>query len=284
MNDPEPTLARTLRSLRLRAGLTQEELAERCGISARTISDVERGLRSKVYPSTARLLAQALHLSEEERLRVFGSLHESTGVPRPEPARTLPVVPMPLLGRSRELSLISEAITGSAYRLVTLTGPGGVGKTRLAIEAAGVNGSHCPQGVCFVSLGELAGASLVPIAVARALGAPVSGDDPQSAIVRHLSQGRYLIVLDTFEHVLGAASMVHSLLLECPGTSFLVTSRTALRLRGEQEFQIPPLDLPPAGQNDPALGVGSWPATALFVQRALAVKPQLSIDPVSSRL
>lgn len=202
----------------------------------------------------------------------------------PEPARGLPVAPMPILGRSRELHLISEAITGSTYRLVTLTGPGGVGKTRLAIEAARANGLHFPQGVCFVSLGELAGSSLVPIAVARALGAAISGDDAQSSIVRHLSQGRYLIVLDTFEHVLGAASLVHSLLLECPGTSLLVTSRTALRLRDEQEFQIPPLDLPPVGADDPELGPGSWPATALFVQRALAVKPQLSIDPVSSRL
>lgn len=280
----ENGLARTLRSLRLRAGLTQEELAERSGISARTISDVERGLRSKVYPSTVRRLASALNLGEEERLRAFELLHENAGGPRVEPARGLPVAPLPILGRSHELRLISEAITGSTYRLVTLTGPGGVGKTRLAIEAARANGSHFPRGVCFVSLGELAGSSLVPITVARALGAAVSGDDPQSSIVRHLSHGRYLIVLDTFEHVLGSASLVHSLLLECPGTSFLVTSRTALRLRGEQEFQIPPMDLPPAGADDPELGPGSWPATALFVQRALAVKPQLSIDPASSRL
>jgi predicted ATPase/transcriptional regulator with XRE-family HTH domain len=280
----EHTLARTLRSLRLSAGLTQEELAERCGISARTISDVERGLRSKVYPSTARRLASALNLGEEERLRVFGSLQGSAGGPGPERAPGLPVPPTPMLGRSHELRLITEAITGSSYRLVTLTGPGGVGKTRLALEAARLNAFHFPEGVCFVSLGELAGSSLVPIAVARALGAVISGDEPQSSIARHLSQGRYLIVLDTFEHVLGAASLVHSLLLECPGTSFLVTSRTALRLRGEQEFQIPPLELPPASGDDPELGVGSWPATALFVQRALAVKPQLSIDPASSRL
>ncbi len=284
INLPEQTLAHTLRSSRLSAGLTQEGLAERSGISARTISDVERGLRSKVYPTTARCLASALGLGEAER-RVFLSSFRSQGeFAEPASRHGLPTPPTPLIGRSHETQVITDAVVGNDHRLVTLTGPGGVGKTRVALEAARLSLSHFPDGVFFVSLGELNSASLVPIAMARALGVVEAGGDLETSITRRLAEGRYLIILDTFEHVLGAAAVVHSLLLKCPETSFLVTSRTALRLRAEHEFHILPLELPPARANDSERPLSDWAATSLFLQRALAVKPRLKLDPDSSRL
>ena len=279
----EQNLAQTLKRHRLSAGLTQEDLAERSGISGRTISDVERGLRSKVYPATARRLASALDLGEEESRLFVASVASPSQAPKVAPAHRLPIPPTPLVGRSRELQVVREAIVGHAYSLITLTGPGGVGKTRLALEAAHLAASHFPEGVYFISLGELTRPSLVPIAMARALGVVDAGEDPETLIADRL-QGRSLILLDTFEHVLGAASLVHSLLLRCPGVTFLVTSRTALRLRVEQELQIPPLGLPPAEEGARKPSVETWPATSLFLQRALAVKPDLSIDDQSSRL
>ena len=130
-------LAVALKRFRIAAGLSQEELAERAGISARTISDVERGLRMTVYPDTARRLAQALDLRDEQRRQFESTLrtHESHDPPA-RPGSVLPIAPTPLLGRSSELAAVTTAIAISGVRLLTLTGAGGIGKTRLALEAA----------------------------------------------------------------------------------------------------------------------------------------------------
>src|SRR3981081_3893646 len=131
------TLGASLKKLRLSAGMTQEELAERAGISARTVSDVEGSLRNVVHHDTALRLASALGLANEQ-LRRFDALasgRELSPLPIPQAGR-LPPVPTPLLGRSGAGEAVSAALETSAVRLGTLTGPGGIGKTHLALEVA----------------------------------------------------------------------------------------------------------------------------------------------------
>ena len=134
---PDDSLESSLRRLRRAAGMTQEELAQVAGISTRTVSDIERGLRSVVHGDTARRLCSALGLTGESR-DMFDALARGRQMgegPAP-PASGIPEVPTPLLGRSRELQAITATLAGRAARLLTLTGPGGIGKTRLAAEAA----------------------------------------------------------------------------------------------------------------------------------------------------
>jgi len=265
--------------------MTQEELAERAGISARTVSDVERGLRTLVHQDTARRLISALGLSEEQGRR-FGVLARGDEHEQAPAATTagLPTVLTPFLGRSKELEAIQAALLGGDVRLLTLTGPGGIGKTRLAMEVARGIESSWPDGVLFISLGELKDASLVAPELAKAVGAVESDSGLQDVLIRRLSGRKALIVLDTFEHLTAAAPLVYALALGCPKTTFLVTSRSALRLRGEHEFPVPPLESPPDTGGDPLLDASRWPATALFWDRVRAVRPDLEMDRINALL
>lgn len=275
----DDSLGSYLRELRRAAGMTQEELAERAGISARTVSDVERGLRSVVHADTARRLASALGLTGQS-LKEFDALARGRGAGEqaPPPASGIPEVPTPLLGRSRELQVITASLAGRSARLLTLTGPGGIGKTRLAAEAARQARQHFGDGIFFVALGDLKDASLVGSELAKALGVADSGTDLQMLLVQRLAGKRALVVLDTFEHLMPAAPLVYALMLGSPETTFLVTSRSALRLRGEQQFPVPPLELPGNTEEVSPQRLSRWPATALFRERALAVRPDLPLD------
>jgi predicted ATPase/transcriptional regulator with XRE-family HTH domain len=261
-----------LRRHRDAAGLTQEELAERARVSARTISDVERGLRDGVYRETAARLAVGLGLAGEERARFEAAARRRR--PRPgQPARggwkpgaAPPVPPTRLIGRERELAAIVGRLRDPQMRLLTLTGMGGIGKTRLAVAASAAVSGDFPDGVCFVSLAQTRDPSLVASLVARALGVNPARDPVAGLIKTHLGTRRVLLVLDTFEPVLGAAPLVADLLASCPGLTVLATSRAALRLRAEHEFAVPPLGLAADG-----------PAAMLFSERALAVRGDLSV-------
>lgn len=259
--------------------MTQEELAERAGISTRAVSDTERGLRAAVHAETARRLAAALGLVGRNR-ETFEALARGrpTGEPPPPPASTLPEVPTPLLGRARELEAITTALAEGGIRLLTLTGAGGIGKTRLALEAAKQVQASFSGGVYFVSLGEVRDVMLVVPEVAKAIGAPESDTDLQTLLARSLAGRRALIVLDTFEHLTAAAPQVYAAMLGCPAATFLVTSRSALRLRGEQQFPVPPLGLPTDTDEVTPQLLAQWPATALFWDRTLAVRPDLTLD------
>ncbi|GHF18764.1 hypothetical protein GCM10017786_60650 [Amycolatopsis deserti] len=271
MTDDE--LGAVLRKLRATSGMTQEELAARARISARTVSDIERGLRTVVHRDTVRRLAAALALGEYDRAR-FEALARRT---EPAAPPVLPAPPTGLVGRERELTVVTRKLGDPAVRLLTLTGPGGIGKTRLALAAAGRVAAQFGDGVFFAGLGELTDAALVASEVAQALGVVVrTGADVADELVRHLAQRRVLIVLDTFEHLTPAVPLVYALTLGCPRATFLVTSRSALRLRGEHEYAVPPLAVPEGevGSAD----ITRWPATTLFWQRARAVRPDLVLD------
>lgn len=258
--------------------MTQEELAERAGVSARTVSDVERGLRTIVHHDTARRLASALGLEGEQR-GIFEAIARGRAFDpvSASPAGGLPTVPTPFLGRSRELVSIKATLLAGQVRLLTLTGPGGIGKTRLAVEAArGIQDSY-PEGCFFVSLGEVKDASLVAPELAKAIGAIETGPSLEKLLIQRLAGRHALVVLDTFEHLMPAAPLVYSVLLACPEATFLVTSRSALRLRGEHEFPVPPLESPTQIGDDPE-EIVRWPATALFWTRAQAVRPDLQLD------
>lgn len=268
----EDELGVTLKKLRVTCGLTQEELAARARVSARTVSDIERGLRSAVHRDTARRLASALALGEQERTR-FEALARHHEVR----AGVLPGPPTELLGRARELDAVLRRLRDPGVRLLTLTGPGGIGKTRLATATAERVVPHFPDGVYFVALGDLTDAALVAPELAKTIGVVETGADLTGQLIAHLAGRQALIVLDTFEHLTPAIPLVYALAQHCPRIRFLVTSRSALRLRGEYEFPVPPLAVPPGPGVAPA-EIDRWPASALFWHRARAVRPDLVLD------
>jgi predicted ATPase/predicted Ser/Thr protein kinase len=191
----------------------------------------------------------------------------------------LPPQRTPLVGRSAEVASVKDLLLTSGVRLLTLTGPGGTGKTRLAIQAAEELVDHF-DGVAFVNLAPIADPGLVASAVARALGVRESGDlTLVKAIADHLrGLGRALLVLDNFEQVSDAAALVRELLDACPDLQALVTSRLVLRIYGEQEFPVPPLPLPALGALFSPSTLMDYASVALFVQRAAAAKPDFALS------
>ncbi len=271
-----------LRALRGRAGLTQEELAARAGegLSARTLRRVERG-QTRPYRHTLEALAAALGLGAEDRRALLAAWRALPATPRrqaPEGAETLPLPPTPLIGREREEATVADLLRRGGARLVTLTGPGGVGKTRLALQAAAGLGDAFADGVIFVELAALGDPRLVPATIAREVGLQEFGERslPES-LIAFLREKRTLLVLDSFEHVAAAAPLVADLLGACRRLAVLATSRARLDLREEREVVIAPLALPdPANLSHP-MSVAESPAVALFTQRARAVAADFAL-------
>lgn len=277
-----------LRRLRDAAGLTQEELAERAGLTAKAISDLERGRRRHPYPHTVRSLADALGLSEEERGSLFAAVPKrgdaGPAAPSAVPEPTLPSPPTLLVGRERELAGVRNLLRRREMRLLTLTGTGGVGKTRLAIQAARESADLFPDGVVFVALAPLNEPTLVIPTVARSLGLREGeGQTPREALRGDLRQKQLLLFLDNFEHLLEAASEVAWLIESCPNLTVLATSRAPLRVRGEQEYPVPPLELPSSTHSPAPEEVVDSPSGRLFVQRARAASPAFELTKGNAR-
>jgi predicted ATPase len=204
----------------------------------------------------------------------------SAAVERPAldagPNSSLPAPLTDLIGRERETQAIDRMLRRPVVRLVTVTGPGGIGKTRLAIEVGGGVSDEFPDGVTFVDLAAVRDPALVPHAIAGALGVRDTGDDPLTAkLATALRRQHRLLILDNFEQVPGAAQTLTALLTAAPGLKMLVTSRRLLRVAGEYGFDIGPLELPrPTAFDD---GHADGPCVALFVERAHAVKPDFEL-------
>ena len=201
----------------------------------------------------------------------------------PAAAAAVPSPPNQTIGRAREVAAVGDALRGDA-RLLTLTGPGGVGKTRLATEGARAVAADFRDGASFVPLADVSIAAEVPIATMHALGIrPNAGESPVDAITRYLASKHLLLVLDNFEQVLPAAAFVGSTLAACPGLRILVTSREPLGLEVERRWPVSPLTVPVAGTPlvEDALASGAADAVVLFAERALAHDPHFAMDDTS---
>jgi predicted ATPase/class 3 adenylate cyclase len=192
-------------------------------------------------------------------------------------ANNLPVQPTPFLGREEQVARVVELLRRDDVRLLTITGPGGVGKTRLALQAAADLLDAFPDGVWFVDLSLLNDPTLLPSAVASVLGVREAGSGLTDRLGGVLSGKQLLLVLDNFERVINAAQTVSGLLARALGLKVLVTSRTPLRISGEREYPLPPLSVPDPTHLPSIERLSQYEAVRLFVQRAQAVKPDFTV-------
>jgi predicted ATPase/class 3 adenylate cyclase len=217
--------------------------------------------------------------------RVFQVLHPELPADFP-PLRSLdahrhnlPVQSVPLVGREREMDEVKSRLRDPAVRLLTLTGPGGVGKTRLALQVAADLLDDFPDGVFLADLAAVTDPALVAPAIAQVFGVRESAGQRLFDRLSNSLRGKHmLLVLDNFEQVLPAADDVAALLSVCPHVKFLVTSRAVLRLSGEHVYTVPPLSLPEHGVAIPAEYMIESEAVRLFVERARSVKPDFRLN------
>jgi predicted ATPase/DNA-binding SARP family transcriptional activator len=198
--------------------------------------------------------------------------------------RHLPAQPNSFIGRERELQELVDLIRSGGIRLVTLTGPGGVGKTRLALAAAERLAASFADGVWFVDLAPVSDAALVPSTIASALGAKERPEQPaMTTLVASLRGLALLLLVDNVEHVLEAAAHLSELLKEAPRLKLLATSRTALNLYGEHRFEVPALELPDVARATDVRTLEAYESSALFLARARAAKRHFTLDAQAAR-
>jgi class 3 adenylate cyclase len=196
----------------------------------------------------------------------------------------LPLQPTPLVGREREVAEVIQRLLASETRLLTLTGPGGTGKTRLALQAAVELLEEFKEGTFFVSLAALTDPELVTSAIAAPLGVVEAADRPlEEGIKEYLREKKLLLVLDNFEQVLEGAQLVGQLLAACPALKVLATSRIPLGLYGEREYPIPPLSLPDPEQLPSLQRLTQYEAVRLFVERAQDARSDFSVTNENAR-
>jgi transcriptional regulator with XRE-family HTH domain len=281
------SFAEVLRQYRAQAGLSQEELAERAGMSRRGIADLERGARRLPHPATVRRLAKALELPLNRR----ASLHSAAGATRhagtsstarlddtlDEP-NNLPPQLSSFIGREQEVAEVRSLLPTT--RLLTLTGAGGVGKTRLALRVAADVTSDYRDGVWLVDLAPLSDPVLVPKAVALALNVQ---EQPGRALVATLTdrlrRRQLLLVLDNCEHLVQAgADLADVLLRSCVNLRILATSRHVLRVSGECVWPVPSLQVPEDQGRATLEVIAQTEAARLFAERARAVQPSFRLS------
>ncbi len=283
-----PQFSALLRQARRDAGLTQEELAERAGISERAISDLERGVNRAPRKDTLELLADALNLPAAQRQEWEQARHQlrRPGEPRyrtahaihPRPSSNVPAPATTFIGRTRELGEVLALLRQPEGRLTTLTGPGGVGKTRLALAVADEVLADFPDGIWFVDLSAVTDAALVVPTIAQVLGVQaVLGQVPLDTLTRSLHDKHLLLVLDNLEQVVGGVNDIGSIRSRCRHVHILGTSRVPLRLSGEHEYLVDPLGLPDPAQVRTADVALEHAAIRLFIERGRSVRPDFTI-------
>jgi predicted ATPase len=249
--DREPRLAELLARIR-----------DEGGVSYQHFSDPAE-LQRLVEDDLAVLLSERFELTRPGRAAAGGG----------PLAGALPVPATPLVGREQEAAALEDLVARDGVRLVTLTGPGGVGKTRLMVEAARRLGSGFTDGARFVELAAVSAPDLVAPAIAAGLGLSTSAGQLTADLQAYLRPRRLLLAVDNFEQVIGAAPLLAGLLAAAPGLVVLATSRAVLRLSGEHEFAVAPLPVPPAGAAADPEGLRRYAAVALFAERAQAAVP-----------
>ena len=268
--------AESLRRHRARAGLTQEDLAEKAGLSVRAISDLERGLKQRPRATTLQLLSDALGIPEEER-PAFEAAARRAGAPdAPSTGVRLPAQLTSFIGRERQVDAVCGMLLRPDVRLLTLMGPGGTGKTRLALRVAERVTDHFPHGVYFADLAAIADADLALQEIASALGVSESPDRPLlEGLEAYLGDREALVLLDNFEHVVIAAPQVSRLLIACRGLKVLATSRVTMRMSGEHVYPVPPLEIPEPPATTEELRRSE--AVRLFLSRAQGAEPGFAL-------
>lgn len=297
------TFGEWLRKRRKALDLTQEELAERAGCSVWLVQKIEAGSR-RASRQTAEILVDCLKVDQDLRSAfvqwartgqsvsavdadAYGHISPlrvtPTGVGPASTSVTVPIAPVTvpaplstLIGREVALAWLSELLRRDQPRLITLVGPPGIGKTRLAQELASRERANFAQGAAFVPLAPVLDPGLVPAAIAQAIG--LRNTDSQSlplVLADFLRNSEMLLVLDNLEHLLGATPIVTQLISTACRLKLVVTSREALNIRGEQQYEVPPLELPDLGSNVEMLSRS--PAVELFVDRALSVESSFAL-------
>jgi predicted ATPase/class 3 adenylate cyclase len=246
---------------------THEMVRDQLPVGAALVDLGERRLKDLFRPERVFQLTALGLPSEFPPLRTLES--------RPN---NLPLQPTPLVGREREVAQVADRLQSEGGRLFTLTGPGGTGKSRLALQAAADLLEEFEDGVFFVALATITDPELVPSTIAGALGVKESAEQPLiESLKGYLREKELLLVLDNFEQVLEGAPLVGELVAACPKLQVLATSRIPLRLYGEQEYPVPPLALPDPRVLPPVEVLTQYEAVRLFVERARAVKADFSV-------
>ena len=242
---------------------------------------VRTGSTRRPIPSVTRI-GEGQHRAHIERLvmsqRIFAIPAEQSEQSQPATHNNLPLQPTPLIGRKQEAERICQSLLSPDLRLLTLTGPPGVGKTRLSLHVASSLPSSFPDGIFFVNLAPISDPGLVASEIAHTLEVrEVGGQSAMERLKAFLRDKRILLLLDNFEQVIEAAPVVAELAQASSGLKLLVTSRMRLHLRGEHEFQVLPLAMPPLDRLLPIEELVKYEAIRLFVERATAIKSDFTV-------
>jgi predicted ATPase len=266
--DREPRLAEMLDRIRTEGGLSYQHFTDATELQRLVENDLAVLLSERFAVAAAGQTAADADQAAAAPPARAGALG----------LRPLPVSTTSLLGRERDIDEVTRLIERPDVRLVTLTGPGGVGKTRLAVALGERLRDRYTAGTVYVPLDAVTDPDSVLTAIARAAGADLTGTrSPLEALAEMLGDGAWLLILDNLEQVVQVARELGELPARCPRLAILATSRTVLRLRAEQEYPVRPLPVPADSVHVPLAELRSWPAVALFADRARAVRPDFAL-------